>query len=84
MDNFIIGWEETCIMDNATEDLRGIGSADVKKHENNVDDCRGYITLYRTGTPAGSTGPTVLLLKGKIPSQGFNYKFLMKYGAALG
>ena len=57
---------------------------DVNKHENNFDDRRGYIKLYRTGTAAGSTGPTMLLLSVKIPRRVFNYKFLMKYGTALG
>ena len=69
MDHFIIGADETCIMANAARDLRLIGTTDVKKHKNNVYDSRGYITLYRTGTAAGSTDPTMLLLARKIPSQ---------------
>ena len=45
MDSFIFGGEKTYIMDNAIVDLRVIENMDVKKHVNNVDNRRGYITL---------------------------------------
>ena len=45
MDSFIFGGEKTYIMDNAIVDLRVIETMDVKKHVNNVDNRRGYITL---------------------------------------
>ena len=68
---------------------------DVKKHKNNVDYIRESITIYWTGIPAdstgttmfltaiGSIGPTMFLLSGKSPRRGFNFKFLIKYGAAM-
>ena len=37
-------------MTNTTGYLRVIGTEDVKKDERNVDDSKGSIPLYRTGT----------------------------------
>ena len=84
MDYFIIGGYKTCILDNSIEDVRVIGTKDVKKHDKDVDDRRGYITLYRTVNTDGSTGPNVFLLASNIPRRDFNCKFLIKYGADLG
>ena len=40
-------------MNNTTGYLCVIGTADVKKDDRNVDDSKGYFTLYRTGTASG-------------------------------
>ena len=71
-------------MDNDTGDLGVIGTADVNKHENNLYYSRDSIALYQTVTAAGPNGPTMVFLAGKIQRQGFNSKFLMKYGADQG
>ena len=78
MDYFIIGGDETLFMSNSTGDLRVSGTTDVNKQENNVDDCRRSITIYRNGTTAGSTRTTMFLLYNKSTRQGLNSKFLMQ------
>ena len=65
MGHFVIGGDEACFMANASGGGRMIGSADIKKQEKNLDDCRASITVYRTGTPKGGQGPTAFLLKGE-------------------
>ena len=84
MDHFIIDGDDLLIMANNKIYLCVIGTTDLRKNYNNGDDIGGCITLYRTGTEDGSTGTTVFLLSGKIPRRGFNYNFLIKYGASLG
>ena len=37
-------------MDNSTGDLFMIGMMDVEQHKKNVDDGKGYIKLYWSGT----------------------------------
>jgi hypothetical protein len=49
-----------------------------------MHDSREGISIYRTGTPAGSTGPTSILLKGVKKSDHCTPEFLIKNGAASG
>ena len=84
MDHFIIGRDKTFILANSTGGICVIGTTDAKKQEKNVDDCRGFIKIYRYGTTAGSTGPTMFLLSSKVPKRGINYKFMMNHGASMG
>ena len=47
MEHFIVGLDEMCIMSDAHGTLRVIGSADKKKHEKLLQDCRQSITRIR-------------------------------------
>jgi hypothetical protein len=64
MGHFIVGLDEMCLMSDAHGHLRVFGSANKKKHEKLLQDLRVSITVVRTGTVAGDTGPTIFLLKG--------------------
>ena len=82
--HFIVGGDEACFMANAHGGAKVIGSADIRKQEKNVDDCRASITVYRTGTPVGDQGPTAFLMKGEKKRNVYSKKFLTKHGAAPG
>eukprot|EP00978_Attheya_sp_CCMP212_P031727 scaffold120920_cov35-Attheya_sp.AAC.1 len=81
--HFIFGGDESCMMASAGE-LSIVGSMDRKKHEKKIADSRVSITLYRTGSVAGSQGPTIALMKGKRRKVGYSDKFLVKKGFAEG
>ena len=81
---FIIGLDKMCIMSDAHGNLHVIASADKKKHEKLLQDCRCSITLVRTGVIAGTTGPTIFLLKGTKKWKEFTGAFLEKHGCAKG
>ena len=84
MHHFIIGLDEMCIMSDAHGDLRVVACAQKKKHEKLLQDCRVSITMVRTGTTGGTTGPTIFILKGAKRRKEFTNKFLLKYGCAVG
>jgi hypothetical protein len=84
MAHFIIGLDEMCIMSDAHGTLTVIGSFDKKKYEKLLQDSRVSITIIRTGTAAGTTGPTIFLLKGTKVKAAYTDDFLMKYGLAPG
>jgi hypothetical protein len=84
MAHFIIGLDEMCIMSDAHGTLTVIGSFDKKKHEKLLQDSRVSITIIRTGTAAGTTGPTIFLLKGTKVRAAYTENYLMKYGLAPG
>ena len=63
MCHFIIGLDEMCIMSNAHGELVVIAAADKKKHEKFLNDSHISITTIRTVMVAGTTGPTIFLLK---------------------
>lgn len=81
--HFIIGGDETC-MHASSSHLHVIGSTDRKKHEKILHDSRCSITMYRTGSVAGDTGPTVFLLEGERIRSNFTDKMLKKHGAKEG
>jgi hypothetical protein len=60
------------------------GSRGKKKHENKESDSRVSITMYRTGSIAGCTGLTIVLLEGKARRCHFTDKLIMDNGAAIG
>jgi hypothetical protein len=64
MGHFIVGLDEMCLLSDTHGDLHVFGSADRKKHEKLLQDLRVSITVVRTGTVAGDTGPTIFFLKG--------------------
>jgi hypothetical protein len=80
MPDFLIGLDEMCLMSDAHGDLRVVASADKKKQEKLLQDCRCSITVVRTGTMSGTTGPTYFLLKGATRKKSFTDAYLVKYG----
>ena len=84
--HFVIGLDETCIMSDG-HTMQIIGSRDKAKHELRLQDGRKSITIVRTGTAGGTTGPTIFILKGSANEptlKCFSDSFLMKYGCAPG
>jgi hypothetical protein len=84
MPHFIIGLDEMCLMSGCHGDLRVFAASDKKKQEKLLQDCHCSITVVRTGTVAGTTGPTMLLLKGTNRRNHFNDDYLLQYGMAPG
>lgn len=80
MPHFLIGLDEMCLMSDSHGDLRVVASADKKKQEKLLQDSRCSITVVRTGTMAGTTGPTYFLLKGTKCKKNFNDDYLVRYG----
>jgi hypothetical protein len=62
--HFVVGGDETCILSRAGE-LMIVGSMDQKKHEKAIADSRVSMTLYCTGSIAGTQGPTIAVMAGK-------------------
>jgi len=56
INHFILGGDETNLIADADGELRIVGEKGKKKHEKNVADYRGSITMYRTGVAAGVIG----------------------------
>jgi hypothetical protein len=65
MHHFITGGDETCIMACKDGYVRIVGARGKKKYKKRTSDSRASITMYRTGSVAGKTGPMVFLMKGK-------------------
>lgn len=63
MTHFTIGGDETCLL-ASDESVKIIGDAEKRKHEINTVNSRTSITIYRTGSVAGATGPTAFLPPG--------------------
>ena len=82
--HFIIGGDETCLMACASGEVRVIGSTGKRKHEKKTNDSRDSITMYRTGSVVGATGPTAFLLAGQKIRAGYTEKWLRQHGAADG
>jgi hypothetical protein len=84
MPHFIIRLDEMCLMSDCHGDLCVFAASDKKKQEKLLQDCRCSITVVRTGTVAGTTGPTMFLLKGTKCCKYFNDDYLLRYGMAPG
>ena len=84
MEHFIIGLDEMCLMSDAHGDLRVIAAADKKKHEKLLQDSRVSITIVRTGTVGGTTGPTIFLVKGEKVRKHYTDDWLVRHGCAIG
>ena len=80
MPQFLIGLDEMCLMSDSHGDLRVVASADKMKQEKLLQDSRCSITVVRTGTMAGTTGPTYFLLKGTKCKKNFNDDYLVRHG----
>ncbi len=84
MPHFIINLDEMCLMSDCHGDLRVFAASEKKKQEKLLQDCHCSITVVRTGTVAGTTGPTMFLLKGAKCRKHFNDDYLLRYGMAPG
>jgi len=84
MHHFITGGDKTSFMASEDGSIRVIGSVGNRKTEKQMSDSRQSITMYRTGSVAGDTGPTVFLLKGQRKKAGYTDAFLLKHGASIG
>ena len=84
MDHFIVGGNETCLMADVDGNLKIVGEAGKRKHENNVLDYRGSCTMYRSGCPAGHNDPTAFVMSGTKHPSWSNEKYLVKEGCAPG
>ena len=60
MPHFIIGGDEIGFQANGAE-VKIVGDAHRRKHEKDTASSRVTISVYRTGSTAGSTGPSVIL-----------------------
>lgn len=83
MPHFVIGGDETCLLASAG-DVKVFGDKEKKHHDVTTGSSRTSITLYRTGSAAGTDGPTAFLPPGVRVKSGFTDEFLVKNGAAPG
>jgi len=70
-----------CILINAYGTLRVVGSSE--KTTRSFYKNRQSITMVRTGATAGTTGPTIFLLKGSKRKE-YTDDFLLRHGLAPG
>ena len=49
----------------SSKNVKIMGAVGRKKHKPTSRDCRESITMLRTGSAAGRSGPTIFLVKGK-------------------
>ena len=82
MPHFIIGLDEVCLMSDCHGNLCVFAASDKKKQEKLMQDCCCSITVVRTSTVTGTTGPTMFLLKGTKRRKHFNDNYLLRYGMA--
>ncbi len=71
-------------MSSCHGDLRVFDAANKKKQKELLQDCRCSITVVRTGTASGITGPNIFLLKGTKRRNNFNDDYLLRYSMAKG
>ena len=83
MIHFVIGGDETCLL-ASDGSVKIIGDAEKRKHEINTGNSRTSITIYRTGSVAGATGPTGFLPPGVRRKTGYTDAFLERHGCAKG
>ena len=83
MPHFVWGGDETGFLASAG-DVKIIGDKHKAKHELPTGTSRTSITLYRTGSAAGTTGPTAFLPPGKHQKAGYDDAFLIRNGAPEG
>ena len=80
MAHFLWGLDEESTCADHNGDVKITGSAGKMKYEKILQDSRVSITLVRTGSAGGSTGPTIFLLKGKVRSSIYSDIFLRRWG----
>ena len=80
MGHFITGLHEMCILSDHYGSSSIIGSADKKKHEKVLQETCASITIVCTGTVAGTTGPTIFVLKGMADKKLYDDAYLRRNG----
>jgi hypothetical protein len=83
MHHFIVGGDEAGAQASDSK-VMVHGDKTRKKQETAAHDSRKGVSIYRTGTSAGDTGPTSILLKGTKKPDHCTAAFLIKHGAAPG
>ena len=83
MPHFVIGGDETCFL-ASSGDVKIIGDKEKKHHDVTTGSSRTSITIYRTGSAAGTDGPTAFLPPGVRVKSGYTDEFLVTNGAAPG
>jgi hypothetical protein len=78
----VLGADETCLLAPCGE-CRIIGDKMKKKHEINIGSSRVSITMHRTGSAAGETGPTISYCRPRRKT-GFTDEHLVRNGAQIG
>ena len=84
INHYIIGLDKTCLMADASGDLKIFGEVERKMHEKKVEESIDLTTMVRSGSSFGSNGKTEFIIKGKKSRNGYDEMFFEKYGAAPG
>ena len=83
MAHLIFNMDEECLLATG-KNIRIVGSADKKKHDNERGSSRDSITIIRCGNAANRSAATFFLLVGKKKNQDYSDHFLAHHGAAEG
>ena len=75
--HFIVSGDGTSFQMSDIGSALVVASYETRKPEKKCQDSCNFITLYQTGTPGGSTGPTAFLMKGAIHQAGFTDQYLV-------
>jgi hypothetical protein len=84
VDHFVVGYDEANMIANADGTVKIVGEFRRRKHEKIVSDCRASCTLGRSGSAAGSNGPTSFIMAGQHAASGFTRKMLLENGCCPG
>ena len=71
--------DESCCIASGGK-LKVLGDKLKRKHEHNSGDSRVSMTMIRTGSVSGATGPTTFLLAGLKVKTGYTDAFLVRHG----
>jgi hypothetical protein len=79
---FKVNGDEEGLLACANDGIKVYGCGSRDKHEKNTQDSRDSISLFKCGSSAGWSGPTIFLLKGKKAPVGLDSAYLVRYGGA--
>ena len=82
--HFIYGGDETCMQECENGITKLIGSNNRKKHKRKNQESCVSITMYRTVSVSGITGPTIFILEGKKRRVISSDKLLLINGVTIG
>ena len=77
---FKVNGDEEGLLACANDGIKVYGCGSRDKHEKNTQDSRDSISLFKCGSAAGWSGPTIFLLKGKKAPVGLDSAYLVKHG----
>jgi len=81
---FKVNGDEEGLLACANDGIKAYGCGSRDKHEKNTQDSRDSISLFKCGSAAGWSGPTIFLLKGKKAPVGLDSAYLVNHGGAPG